>query len=427
LLAGNVTPPAPARLRRWLALLGAVAALASLAAAAPVAAETGAGGLEETPGRSHTPFDRQGMWIWYVSHSEGGSVPAIVARAKANRIGTVYIKAGDGATVWNQFNKALVGSLHAAGIDACAWQFVYGDHPLAEARVGATAVRRGADCLVIDAEADYEGKYAAADLYVRSLRAQIGESFPLSLAGFPYVDYHPAFPYSVFLGPGGATFNQPQMYWKDIGTSVEGVYEHTYQYNRIWGHPIYPIGQTYGGPGNEQLRLFRRFAASFGNLQPSWWDWQETDPQEWGALAATAAARPLSAYSVEVVHPLLKIKSKGDLVVWAQERLVSAGAELPVTGLFGSETRAAVLAFQEAHELPVTGVIGTETWQALMAYEPERVQWSAARPGTGALGTRAAPAHRPLSASLPPKADEIPPRAVPYVRHSDIRNSSGDG
>jgi hypothetical protein len=411
------------------ALLGAVAVLACLAGAAapaPAGAETGAGGLEETPGRSHTPYDRQGMWIWYVSHSEGGSVPALIRRAKANGIGTVYVKAGDGPTVWNQFNRSLIEPLKQAGLDVCAWQFVYGDHPLAEAQVGATAVHRGADCLVIDAEADYEGKYAAADLYITRLRELIGEDFPLSLAGFPYVDYHPAFPYSVFLGPGGATFNQPQMYWKAIGTSVQGVFEHTYRYNRIWGHPIYPIGQTYEGPSTVALRQFRRFAASFGHDAPSWWDWQETSPEEWSALGAASADRPLSEYEPEVVHPLLKVKSKGDMVVWAQERLVGAGAELPVTGIFGTETQAAVRAFQEAHGQVASGVIGTETWQALLAYEPERVQWAAARPGTSALGARAAPARRPLSASLPPVADEIPPRAVPYVRQASKRNSSAE-
>jgi hypothetical protein len=392
--------------------LVAVAVVAALGGPA-ARAETGAGGVEETPGRSHTPYDRQGMWIWYVSHSEGGSVPAIVRRAKANGIGTVYVKSGDGATIWNQFNRSLVGRLHAAGIDACAWQFVYGQAPVAEAKVGAAAVRRGADCLVIDAEADYEGRYAAADLYIRTLRARIGGSFPLSLAGFPYVDYHPAFPYSVLLGPGGASFNQPQMYWKAIGASVRGVYEHTYRYNRIWGRPIYPIGQTYEGPSNGALRLFRRFAASFGHLRPSWWDWQETNGTEWRALGARAAARPLTAYRINVVHPLLKIKSKGDMVVWAQERLVSAGAELPVTGLFGPQTRAAVRAFQEAHGLPSSGVIGTETWQALMSYEPYRVQWSGTAARPGALAARARPARRPLSASLPARRDEIPPGPRP--------------
>jgi peptidoglycan hydrolase-like protein with peptidoglycan-binding domain len=393
-------------------LLAIVALLAAAAVlAAPASAHgPGSGGLTEAPTVGSTPYDRQGMWIWYVSHSEGGSVPAIVRRAKAAGIGTVYVKSGDGPTFWNQFNRVLVGQLHRAGLDVCAWQFVYGDHPRAEARTAALAISRGADCFVIDAEADYEGKYAAADLYMQTVRDAAGANYPISLAGFPYVDYHPAFPYSVFLGPGGAQFNQPQMYWKAIGTSVRGVFEHTYLYNRIWGHPIYPIGQTYEAPGNGQLRLFRRFAASFGGMQPSWWDWQETDETEWAALGVAAADRPLPGFQAEVEHPLLKVRSKGDLVVWAQEKLDGAGAEVPVTGIFGRDTLAAVRAFQEAHDLPVTGVIATETWGALMDVEPTRVEWNARPALPGATDSRAHPAHRPLSATLPPRGREIPPR-----------------
>ena len=77
------------------------------------------------------------------------------------------------------------------------------------------------------------------------LRTLIGANFPVALAGFPYVDYHPAFPYSVFLGPGGAQFNTPQMYWLDIGTSVDAVYAHTLSFNRVYGRTIIPLGQTY--------------------------------------------------------------------------------------------------------------------------------------------------------------------------------------
>ncbi|MGE5335844.1 MAG: peptidoglycan-binding domain-containing protein [Nitrososphaerota archaeon] len=373
----------------------------------------GAGQVEEAPQPeigatlSDTAFDRQGMWIWYVSHSEGGSVRAIVARAKANDIGTVYVKAGDGGGRWRQFSRGLVRALHRGGLDVCAWQFVYGDHPVAEAKVAAAAVARGADCFVIDAEGDYEGKYAAADRYIRALRARIGAGFPVSLAGFPYVDYHPSFPYSVFLGPGGAQYNQPQMYWKAIGTSVRTVYEHTYLYNRIWGHPIYPIGQTYEGPGAASIRLFRRFAQSFGGLPPSWWDWQETSGREWRALGVASALRPLPGYRLEVVHPLLKRGSKGDLVVWAQEHLIAAGAELPVTGVFGRRTARATREFKEARGLPANGVIDTETWNALLSYAPYRMRWSAGRARPSA---RARAATRPHSASLPAKAYEIPPR-----------------
>jgi hypothetical protein len=402
--------------RRILVALIVFVALVLALVPASVSAETGGAGEVETGGNvSNTAFDRQGMWVWYVSSSEGGSVRGIIARARRNDVGTVYVKAGDGSGPWSQFSRGLVQALHRGGLSVCAWQFVYGDNPLAEARVAAATVQKGADCFVIDAEADYEGKYAAADRYVRALRARIGKTFPVALAGFPYVDYHPSFPYSVFFGPGGATYNQPQMYWKTIGTSVREVYEHTYLYNRIWGHPIYPIGQTYEGPGAASIRLFRRFAQSYGGLPPSWWSWQETSGSEWGAVGADSALQPVIGYRQEVVHPLLKRGSKGDMVVWAQEHLIAAGAVLPVTGVFGRQTAGAVRAFKEGRGLPADGVIDTDTWNALLTYTPYRAQWARRARATasasgGAGADRPQPPSRPLSARLPAKAYEIPPR-----------------
>jgi len=47
------------------------------------------------------------------------------------------VKAGDGTTTWDQFNPTLVAELHHGGLKVCAWQFVYGDAPAAEAKIGA--------------------------------------------------------------------------------------------------------------------------------------------------------------------------------------------------------------------------------------------------------------------------------------------------
>jgi hypothetical protein len=388
----------------------------ALAACLPTAAIAAPGGVDRSAQPSvagETPFDRQGMWIWYVSASDG-DVSQIVSRADRHGIGTLYVKAGDGGGAWSQFSTSLVQALHQGGLDVCAWQFVYGDRPLAEARVGAAAVAKGADCLVIDAEGQYEGKYAAADSYVQALRARIGPAFPVSLAGFPYVDYHPSFPYSVFFGPGGATYDQPQMYWKAIGTSVRAVYEHTYLFNRLWGHPIYPVGQTYEGPGRRQLVRFRRFAQSFGGAPPSWWDWQETSPAGWRALGA-ATPGPIVGYRPLVSHPILKRGSRGDLVVWAQEHLLGAGLSVPVTGVYGKQTYAAVRVFQSSHGLPADGAIGTSTWESLLTVPPVPQPWSGARtnPEGGAAASRAIPPSRPLSASLPTEAYEIDPGPRP--------------
>jgi peptidoglycan hydrolase-like protein with peptidoglycan-binding domain len=394
-----------------IVLLMALTADTRISSAAPGGAEQGVG----PPVAGGLPFDRHGMWIWYVDRSDGGSVGRMIARAKRAGIGTLYIKAGDAGSVWSQFSESLVAALHRGGLDVCAWQFVYGDAPVAEAKVGATAVRRGADCLVIDAEGQYEGKYAAADRYIRALRGRIGASFPLSLAAFPYVDYHPSFPYSVFFGPEGAIANQPQMYWKAIGTSVRAVYEHTFLYNRIWDRPLYPLGQTYGGAARKDILRFRRFAESYGGLAPSWWDWQETSNRGWSALGARIDG-PIFGYRPVVSHPLLKRGSRGDMVVWAQQHLQSAvQPQLPVTGIFGKRTRSAVRAFQAGQGLPVDGAIGTTTWGSLLNFDPVRPRWAGrrAKRGGGASASRAFPPRRPLSASLPSRAYEIDPGPAP--------------
>ena len=115
-----------------VALAGALAALALLVPAQGASAET-------------SPFERAGMWIWYVDDSQGGSVSRIVRRARASRIGTVYIKSADGTGTWSQFSRSLVSRLKAAGLSVCGWQYVYGRSPIGEARAAAVSKDRGAD------------------------------------------------------------------------------------------------------------------------------------------------------------------------------------------------------------------------------------------------------------------------------------------
>jgi hypothetical protein len=320
------------------------------------------------------------------------------------------IKSSDGTSMWSQFTSQLVQSLHANGLHVCAWQYVYGNHPATEADLGAAAVHDGADCLLIDAESEYEGKYISAQTYMTRLRAQVGASYPLALAGFPYVDYHPGFPYSVFLGPGGAQYNAPQMYWKDIGTTTDAVFAHTYSYNLIYQRPIFPLGQVYSNPPARQVFRFRQLSRAYGASGVSWWDWQEATQSAWTALSRPAG--PLPGYQPYEVMASIKKGAGGDLVVWAQEHLISAGYKLGVDGGFGKNTRRAVLAFQAAHALTADGVIGPETWSALLRYRPARIVWgykgNAVRTmisDAGGSGTRVAPV--PKSASKPAKRDEI--------------------
>lgn len=357
------------------------------------------------------PLSGRAMWIWELSRAGHGDVSTIVRTARRYGVGTLLIKSGDGTNLWSQFSSSLVHALHADGLKVCAWQYVYGNHPSGEADVAAAAVHDGADCLIIDAESEYEGKYVSAETYIQRLRSQVGANYPLALAGFPYVDYHPGFPYSVFLGPGGAQSNAPQMYWKDIGTTTDAVFAHTYAYNMIYGRSIFPLGQVYSRPPARQIFRFRQLSRVYGAAGVSWWDWQEATSSAWTALSRPAGL--LAGYQPDKLMAPIKKGAKGDLVVWAQEHLISAGYRLGVDGGFGGNTRRAVLSFQRARGLAADGIIGPATWSALLRLRPVYIKWNvrgtmrpAAISDAGATGIRSAPV--PSSASRPAKRNEIP-------------------
>jgi hypothetical protein len=293
---------------------------------------------------------------------------------------------------------------------------VYGSDPAAEAAQGARAVADGAECLVIDAEAEYEGRYAAAQSYLRHLRAAVGRGYPVVLSSFPYVDYHPAFPYSVFLGPGGAQFDMPQMYWRDISSPPATIFHHTYTYNRIYKRAIIPLGQSYGSPLSAEVAQFRGLAVRYRARGIAWWDYAWTSLAGlWaaisGAFAPAAAVAPLG-------EPALSQGDKGDHVLWLQEHLARLYGGQLTTGLFGAQTAANLRAFQARRGLPRTGTTDRATWRALLHIPPISVSWTSsgariARRSTGA----------PASASLRAVAYEIPElgaeRVTPSGQHAE--------
>ncbi|HEY4096579.1 MAG TPA: peptidoglycan-binding domain-containing protein [Baekduia sp.] len=319
-------------------------------------------------------FLGNGMWIWELPKSDGGDANAIAARAAAAHVSNVFVKAGDGTDAWPQFSPLLIGALHQHGLKVCAWQFVYGANPTTEAAVAASAIALGADCFVIDAESQYEGRYASAQTYMTTLRAKVGPDFPIGLTSFPYVDYHPNLPFSVFLGPGGAQVNLPQVYWKDIGSSVDAVSAHTLAHNRIYGQPIAPLGQAYSSPSAADLRRFRQIWAAYGSAGLSWWSWQSSSTATWNVLDEPA---PAPAVLDDPGWPALGKGAKGDEVIWLQEHLSSSYPAVTATAKFDDATIAAVKALQTAGGLPVTGTTDTATWAAALALPLTPVDWTA--------------------------------------------------
>ena len=305
-------------------------------------------------------FDGQGMWIYVLAESNGGDVESIARAARARGITTIFMKAGDGTRHWPQFSRGLVDALHAHGLKVCGYGRIFSRRPRTEARVSARAVlRTGADCFVIDAEAEYEGRYRQARSYVRELRRLIGPDYPVGLTSFPYVDYHPRFPYSVFLGPGAAQFNLPQIYWRAIGDSVDQAVSRTYSWNSVYGRPIRPLGQVWMNPPAAQVARFRELADAYGSPGVSWWSWQSA-----GRRALRGLTRPLrpGVAPRSPAPPVLRRGARGDVVRWAQRWL-----RVRRTGYYGRATVRAVRRLQAASGLRVTGTLDPPTWSALLA------------------------------------------------------------
>jgi len=342
----------------WVRTLGLTAALLASGAVATSSAPAAA-----IPAAT-SPFSGTALWIKQVPSQ---STPqALAAQATQSGARTLFVKAADGSTPDPQFTPALVAGLRAAGVSVCGWTFAYGQSPLGEAAAAVAAVRSGAQCLVVDAEGQYDKLYGAAQLFVSSLRSQLGPRFPIGLAGQAEVLQHPTFPYSVFLGPGGFDFDMPQIYWRELGVSVDAAYAATIGSNAIYGRPIVPVGQIFGAPAPTALARFRALARAYGSPGASFFDLDAALPEALAALAAPVvrlARRP-------VVAPTLHAGADGDEVVWAQELLDAAGAHLPVGGFFGAQTARALARFQARHRLRPNGVLGPATWRALMRLRP---------------------------------------------------------
>lgn len=315
--------------------------------------------------RAASPFEGQGMWIWYVTQAEKGNVAKIAAKAKRNGIKTVFVKSSDGSSWWKQWDT-YAPQLKAAGLNVCAWQYVYGKYPRAEARLAARAANSGADCIVIDAEVEYKNRYLQAQQYISQLRQLISSDYPVGFTSFAYPDFHPTIPYSVFLGPGGAQWNLPQMYFHAFKVAIPQVYNHTYTLNQIYQRPIHPLGQTYEGVNYSQALSFRKYAQTYRAKGYSWWVWHDTRPKTWTALKKKLGAR---AAKPAMPYPLLRQGYKSDMVRWAKLKLNAAGAKL-TTGLsYDAKMTAAVRDFQTRRGLPVTGRVDVTTWPSLQSVE----------------------------------------------------------
>ena len=224
---------------------------------------------------------------------------------------------------------------------------------------------------MIDAESEYEGKYVAAQSYITQLRKLIGQSYPVALAGFPYIDYHPGFP----------VLGVPRSRRRPVQLAADVLDGHRHErQHRVRAHlrvqPRVRAPDRSARAGLRRTRRWDRSSASASCRGPTappacrWWDWQQASASGWGSISIGAGN--LIGVTPTTTTPILKLGSVGDLVVWAQEHLASAGYTTAIDGDYGPSTQAAVESFQTAEGLTADGIVGPATWAALLRFAPAR-------------------------------------------------------
>ena len=229
--------------------------------------------------------------------SEGGSIPAIVARAKRAGIGTVYIKAGDGGSVWSQFSTALVAGAPPRRPRRLRLAVRLRRQPRGR---GPGRRRRGR-----------QGRRLPGDRRRGRLRGQVRRRRPLHPHPArrdrrrPSRSPSPASPTSTTTRPSPTRSSSGPAAPPTTSRRCTG----RRSAPRSAPSTSTPISTTASGatrstrsarptkrPATARCSCFRRFAASYGGLPPSWWDWQETSGRSGGRSAPTSAARPVTGY-----------------------------------------------------------------------------------------------------------------------------------
>ena len=242
----------------------------------------------------------KGMWIYLPDKTEGGDVPAIVAKAKAVGITHLWVRMG---SAWDGFNVApfvnrLLPAAHAAGIRVIGWDFPKLEPVQADIDRALTMIRHTApgghriDAFSADIETRSEGTRISADAarqYGDALRAGAGADYPLiatvprpspARASYPYTEVVAAFDAIA-----------PMVYWlnRQPDTDVAGALRDLAQF----GKPVYPVGQAYDGsseggrkgvPPPEELFRFMTTAQAHGAAGISFWSWQAADQAAWDAI-----------------------------------------------------------------------------------------------------------------------------------------------
>jgi hypothetical protein len=249
----------------------------------------------------------KGFMIWKVPSCEGGNAAQIATAAQAAGLTHVLIKIADGPYPYNvdkttkvDLVPPVVAALHAKGIQAWGWHYVYGYNPAAEAQMAVQRVKElGLRGYVIDAEAEFEkpGMSEVAKAFMTELRKDLPQK-PVALCAYRWPSYHPQFPWDAFLEK--CDYNMPQVYWMQAHNPAAQLERTVREFNSMsYVRPIMPTGPVFREAGwgptvaeiQEYLQACRDFNLNATNFFA--WEYGRSNLRElWDAIAAFSWSPP---------------------------------------------------------------------------------------------------------------------------------------
>lgn len=244
------------------------------------------------------PLQGKGYFIWKISSCERGDVNAIADLAQRAGYTHVLIKIADGNYSYNLSSSnvdlvpPLVRALHARGIQAYGWHYVYGDDPVGEANIAIQRVRQtNVDGYVIDAEKEYKvpGKDRAAAAFMSRLRLNL-TSMPVALCSYRFPSYHPQLPWRAFLEK--CDYNMPQVYWQSSHNPADQITRTVNEFQNITPlRPIIPVGSAYKAGSwaatPADVVSFMQTSQALNLTAVNFWEWGHTRqylPDVWTAI-----------------------------------------------------------------------------------------------------------------------------------------------
>lgn len=242
----------------------------------------------------------RGMWTWQWGKTEGGDAAAVVRRAQAAGLSTLWVRVADSKSGFYAaaYLDRLVPLAHRAGLKVIGWGFPFLGDPVADAAWTGQALDWKSGGHRLDAfSPDLETAGEGVVVTERRVATYLGLS-RRALAGRPLVAtvYNPTdaswakFPY-----PMAASYSDamaPMVYWgcRDPGSDVRRAVARL----SSLGVPVVPAGQSYnmaadggrsGNPSAAETLRFLDEARKSGALGAAFWVWQDTSAEQWQAIS----------------------------------------------------------------------------------------------------------------------------------------------